>query len=215
MDKVFIIGNGPSATSKKLGSKIDAADVVVRLNDFKTVGFEEFVGSKTTILFTCRLNEYIYNLSQFQEVIICLLLNPLDGVTIPDELLKSPNISQKIEWPQIHKLNSVVLALREGCYPSTGMICVMEMIQRFGHVNVIGFDNFKNGNGHYYDKGHGVPIWHDGAGEAALLRLFNYMGFLTFGAGGPVKNHTHDNGRAGPGGQNRQGIGRPQLYQRI
>jgi len=59
---VFIIGNGPSATRNKLGHIIDRADVVVRINDFKTKGFEPFVGTKTDILFTCRLNEYLNTL---------------------------------------------------------------------------------------------------------------------------------------------------------
>jgi hypothetical protein len=104
MGGVFIIGNGPSATSQKLGKTIDAADIVVRINDFKTKGLEQYVGQKTDILFTCRLNEYLHTLDQFPEVILSLLMNPLEGITIPDPLIRSPNISRVIDWPEVNAM---------------------------------------------------------------------------------------------------------------
>lgn len=180
MGRVFIIGNGPSATKHKLGKTIDAADVVVRINDFKTTGFEDYVGSKTDILFTCRLNEYIDNIDQFPEVILSLLMNPLDGVTIPDTVINAENISEHIQWPEIERMTKV-LGLKADCYPSTGLICILKMINRFGHVHVVGFDHFKEGNGHYYETGpRAIPNRHDGQQEQLLLYFFNQVGMLTF-----------------------------------
>jgi hypothetical protein len=179
MAKVFIIGNGPSAISKKLGGHIDAADVVVRLNDFKVVGFEEFVGRKTDILFTCRLNEYQQNLHSFQEVILCLLMNPLDGVTIPDSVLQSPNIVRQIDWPEAWEL-AKILSLRVDCYPTTGMMAVIYAMQRFGHVYLVGFDGMGGGNRHYYENGkRATPTRHDGDREREWLNIFERLGFLT------------------------------------
>lgn len=181
MGSVYIIGNGPSATQKKLGKIIDSADVVVRINDFKTAGFEEYVGTKTDILFTCRLNEYLETLSSFPEVILCLLMNPLDGVTIPGELLKSPNISRVIDWPEVNTLPPILM-LAPGCYPSTGLLCVLEMIGRFGHVNVVGFDHFGPGNRHYYEpEERPIPTRHDSEKERWWFNYMESAGLLSYG----------------------------------
>lgn len=184
MSKVFVIGNGPSALTYKLGKEIDAADIVVRINNFQTAGFEEFVGTKTDILFTCRLNEYLETLHQFPEVNLCLLMNPLDGVTIPEELLQSPNIKRVIDWDEV---NSLLPSLNLGpeCYPSTGLICVLEMIGRFDHVHVTGFDHFGHQNRHYYSNlFRQKPTRHDAMAERFWFRKLNEGGLLTY-AGEP------------------------------
>lgn len=179
MKKIVIIGNGPSALQRKSGSQIDAADVVVRINDFKTAGFEKCVGTKTDILFTCRLNEYLENLHIFPEVILSLLMNPLEGVTIPEELIAAPNISERIDWPEVE---SMKLGLAVNCYPSTGLLCVLKMVRRFGHVHVTGFDHFATGNRHYYGKENGmVPVRHDGEGEKLIFDVLRSLGLLSVG----------------------------------
>lgn len=178
MKQVFVIGNGPSALNRRLGEVIDTADVVVRINDFKTVGYEEYVGSKTDILFTCRLNEYLTNLSDFKEVIIFLLMNPLDGITIPEELLKSSNITRNIDWEEMRGINQY-LNLRENCYPSTGLMCLLTMIKRYKRVYILGFDHFKDNNKHYYEEGSRlVPHRHDGESEERLVNLFTKLGLI-------------------------------------
>ena len=48
--KVLLVGNGCSATEHKLGKTIDSKfDLVLRMNRFKTEGYEEYVGSKTDV----------------------------------------------------------------------------------------------------------------------------------------------------------------------
>lgn len=180
MKKIFIIGNGPSATQHKIGDIIDAADVVVRINDFKTSGFEEYVGTRTDILFTCRLNEYLDNLHTFPEVILSLLMNPLEGVTIPDSLLESTNISDIIDWPEVLQFAKKMRFTRDA-YPSTGLICILKMIARFGTVGIIGFDNFKNGNRHYYEiDDRKAPPRHNGKREKGIISILKNLGLLYF-----------------------------------
>lgn len=177
--KVFVIGNGPSALNTPLGEEIDNADVVVRINDFQTKGYEKFVGSKTDILFTCRLNEYLDNLHTFKEVIVCLLMNPLDGVHIPQSLLESENISKIIDWDYINKLTPR-LSLAENCYPSTGCTCILEMVQRYKKINILGFDHFRQNNRHYYSQLDGlVPFRHDGPGEEKLVKSLRDLNLVT------------------------------------
>ena len=45
---VVIVGNGPSLVGKGLGPKIDSFPNVIRVNKFRTKGYENDVGSKTT-----------------------------------------------------------------------------------------------------------------------------------------------------------------------
>lgn len=46
---IVIMGNGASLKNSGLGNKIDEFDEVVRINDWKTRGFENDAGTKTTI----------------------------------------------------------------------------------------------------------------------------------------------------------------------
>ena len=48
--KVLLVGNGCSAIDQKMGKVIDSEfDLVLRMNRFKTEGYEEYVGSKTDV----------------------------------------------------------------------------------------------------------------------------------------------------------------------
>lgn len=49
--KIIIVGNGPSVLDNSLGNIIDSYDAVVRFNDYKLIGFEKHVGTKTDIWF--------------------------------------------------------------------------------------------------------------------------------------------------------------------
>lgn len=177
--ETFVIGNGPSALRHPLGPRIDGAAHVVRLNDFRTAGFEAHVGRRTTLLFTCRLNEYLETLPQFPEVVLCLLMNPLDGVEIPEVLVRAPNVVETIGWPAVEALLPT-LQLRAGCYPSTGFLAILYALRRFGHVFTVGFDGLGGGNRHYYEEGvRAVPTRHDGAREREWLDALEGMGLLT------------------------------------
>jgi hypothetical protein len=58
MKNVVIVGNGKSALNNQNGKEIDSFDIVVRLNRFKTIGFENHVGSKTDVV---AVNEQCFN----------------------------------------------------------------------------------------------------------------------------------------------------------
>lgn len=175
----FVIGNGPSALRHELGARIDRAAHVIRLNDFRTAGFERYVGTKTTLLFTCRLNEYLETIHQFPEVVLCLLMNPLDGVTVPDRVIRAPNVVDAVTWQAVEAMLPT-LQLREGCYPSTGFLAVLYALQRYGHVCLTGFDGLGGGNRHYYEDGvRAVPTRHDGVRERDWLDHLAGMGLLT------------------------------------
>ncbi|CAM6082169.1 unnamed protein product [Calypogeia fissa] len=53
-----VVGNSGILLSQNFGSFIDSHDVVIRLNNAKVTGFEQFVGSKTTVSF---VNSNVYH----------------------------------------------------------------------------------------------------------------------------------------------------------
>lgn len=178
MTKIFIIGNGPSATTNEIGTIIDKADIVIRINDFKTKPYEKFVGTKTDILFTCRLNEYLTTLHTFPAVVLCLLMNPLDGVHIPVKLINAPNIIANITWENISPLIKL-FDFKNDCYPSTGLLSILYAIKRFGPVHITGFDFFYGGNTHYYQDGvRAHPHRHDGKREKEIVGALAALGLV-------------------------------------
>eukprot|EP00899_Mesostigma_viride_P002332 jgi/Mesvir1/1209/Mv17696-RA.1 len=50
-DRVVLVGNGASVLERRGGASIDAFDEVIRFNNIRVKGFEEIVGSKTTVAF--------------------------------------------------------------------------------------------------------------------------------------------------------------------
>jgi len=56
--KIIIIGNSKKCLDKRMGLEIDKFDIVVRFNAAPTVGYEDFVGTKTDII-AC--NELVFN----------------------------------------------------------------------------------------------------------------------------------------------------------
>jgi hypothetical protein len=70
MSRIVIIGNGKKALNSKKKEFIDES-IVIRMNNFKTVGFEEYVGTRTDI-YSCapRYIEFI-DLTDEQRSDIC------------------------------------------------------------------------------------------------------------------------------------------------
>lgn len=59
-DSIYVIGNGPSAIGKKLGSKIDNAKLVIRFNNYSTdFPFCEDVGTKTDVWVRMPFHPYV------------------------------------------------------------------------------------------------------------------------------------------------------------
>lgn len=60
--KVLLIGNGCSAGEQKYGPIIDSEfDIILRMNRFKTKGYEEYVGTKTNVwVVTDNMFQHLY-----------------------------------------------------------------------------------------------------------------------------------------------------------
>jgi len=161
-NKIIIIGNGPSALNRKMGSIIDTFEDVVRINDYKIKGFQKYIGSKTTIWARSNSNRTKdRKWNNFKKVIICSpewnykntkrLLKRKEGQGIVIPRNKSLLLQKKLDLPGRVRKNGKWLR----GWPSTGLILLDYLIEQYECIYIYGFDFFKKINGHarhYYNN---------------------------------------------------------------
>lgn len=165
---VIILGNGASLAGSKLGKKIDEFDVVVRINSWKTKGYEEDVGTKTTIWATYNtwkrtesfIKEYMelgYSLEYIKELVKDIeeiwivswdmnhLFNP--GGPRYINVLGLGNKTLRIEsYPFSKKLT------RKLEHPSTGLHLIWLLTQMYSKIYIAGYDIYGFKDDYYYYK---------------------------------------------------------------
>jgi hypothetical protein len=159
--KIVVVGNGPSVLKRNLEKTIDSCDIVIRLNSFKTKGFEKHVGSKTTIWANGTLNwENIKLLNQYQEIFLLypllqyyfqrvkkLCLIPIQKYNLNVDDVKKffvPNI-EFIE--SCYKRAGYPIEPNDKLHPSTGLFAIYLALSKFQKhlpIYITGFDCFKN-----------------------------------------------------------------------
>jgi hypothetical protein len=177
-DKLIIVGNGLSLIDRKMGKTIDSFKDVVRINNYVIEGYEEHVGSKTTIW--CRNNSnrtQERDCSQFDQVIIAspardyaseanyhssiILQERIENSIVIDEDIKNElqreiglSGSARIE-PEKRKRIRIRdkmgrrMKRRNNGWPSTGLMIVHYLIKtKPNPIYIIGFDNFQKIRGY-------------------------------------------------------------------
>lgn len=139
MNKILLIGNGSTMLSRERRDLIDSYETVVRFNSYKIKGYEEFVGTKTDIWFTCNL-AWREQINSYKKVIFhswaneetCKLFKRIRGYR--DDV-------QKISKELIHSI-----PIKS---PSTGLIAIYHFDKM---VDIVGFDWWKTEKHHYGDR---------------------------------------------------------------
>jgi hypothetical protein len=133
--KTIVVGNASSSLSYKLGHLIDEFDEVVRFNEFRILGFEEFVGTKTTIwVRNSALDLLDKDEGQFKEVI-------LQSVEFPN---KYTDHSVYERYPKFD--DEIIKEIR--CHVDAPGLNLSTGIQALGHFSrnqkiwIHGFDSF-------------------------------------------------------------------------
>jgi len=148
---IILVGNGPAALSWPAGSLIDACPQVGRFNNFKTEGYEEFVGSKTTV--------WIRNDTQ--------TVLPRDD-SLPTLVVTKPDRARP---------GDLVPSLYPGGWASTGVTAILYFVQQGLRVGLHGFDFFKAATHHYFPSESRNTV-HDPEQELKLLALHFAFGQL-------------------------------------
>jgi len=161
--KILLIGNGSSIEDKKIGEYIDNNfDVVVRFNRAKTEGFEEYVGSKTSIWAIHDLRITLVDNN---------ILNKYDKITFVCPNFKYNNFKKIFDnkFKYIDK-NKVILISsdyenkiknnQEGwnnAFPTTGFLNILWALDYYkdDQIYIYGFDHVSKDYKyyHYFDKG--------------------------------------------------------------
>jgi hypothetical protein len=139
MKKILLVGNGSSMLDSKRKDLIDSYDTVVRFNSYKIEGYEEYVGTKTDIWFTCNML-HINEIDVYSKVLFhswahendCKIYKQIketrpDAVKIPKDIIKSIPVKT----------------------PSTGLIAIYYFNFQ---VDIIGFDWWDKDKHHYGDN---------------------------------------------------------------
>ena len=173
MKSVILIGNGGSLRDSNLGNKIDEFDEVIRINDWKTNGWEKDAGLKTTIWSMYNpqkgavnfLNSYT-TLKGYDIDTIKGIVNGINEIWYVswdiDNLVNTWRAKRPIKnlgvYGKCKRHQSVVNSKsmrRKLDTPSTGMMLILILIDMYDKIYLAGFDFAGNSdnkliNHHYY-----------------------------------------------------------------
>lgn len=154
---VLIVGNGPSAARHPLGSVIDRFKQVVRLNGYRTKGYELFVGEKTTTwAVSDRIGMDRKRYDAVDEVLVVCPTAKRDAwgnTKSPYEgLEKCEVVDEAIERTIMEAGGAAGPVSR--CWPSTGLSVLYHLAEGNNTCYVVGFDAFETDGGslHYYEE---------------------------------------------------------------
>lgn len=141
---IIIVGNGTSILDNKNGVKIDSFDDVVRFNSFRIKDYEEYTGAKTTIWFTCN-SHHIKKINLFKEVYV----HTWEWDKQKCKLFKSFQNHRKDCFKTEREFVRSNIPISA---PSTGMIAIYMMLEKYSNVTITGFDWWDREEHHYADK---------------------------------------------------------------
>ena len=153
-NSILIIANGPSALEKKYGQKIDTFQNVARINNYKTMGFEKYIGSKTTIWLNGANKKLKKRIDFANKIIVFVpyeILNKKENEVIertPKRLKLTPDKYTLISKKQMKHYETISNIKR----PTTGFNSILWGLDNYENVIIHGFDFFQSGKEHYYDS---------------------------------------------------------------
>ena len=153
---VLIIGNSKNILNKKMGKKIDKFDNIIRFNDYKIKGFEDEVGTKTTIHFVNHLNgnkvNFVKNLKNDKFYITYLFKTKRNKSNIKN----FKNIKDKYPLEKIYQNAKKYIEKKKIIdkipHLRLGLIAICSMLYLNKKVIIYGFDTENNTSGEHYQN---------------------------------------------------------------
>lgn len=183
-----VVGNSQNLKRSGYGQLINKHNMIIRMNQCPTKGYEKDVGSRTT--------HYIAYPSSFNDdyltadaSLVFAAFNLEDMKWLKSKLIDSSNITKSDDANLIDK-NKVFLfnpelmwhikhqwGLGKGKWASTGLLSVFFALQQCDEVNIFGFGANHKGNwDHYFEDNNGETnsqfretLVHDSEAETGLL----------------------------------------------
>lgn len=151
---IAVVGNAVFQTA--FGEEIDAHEVIIRFNNFKRAGYEEFVGSRIT-WWCC--HPYIPNYEHHYDPSIC-------HRHYKEHRVAGTVIRPKFDFWQEYRTKTHK-ALSSG-------ITILLIFDRLGiDVDAYGFDHFESG--HYWDEGYQRRDFHTYENETEVRDILTHV----------------------------------------
>ena len=151
---ILIIGNGESVLNNKLQDKINAFDIVLRINNYQTTGYEEFLGTKTDIWFNGANSKLTIPKDIPGRVVVAIPSRVF--LKYKENIL--PYVSKRLNMenekflliPKDDILNYEGIVGHTRL--TTGLYAIMWTLKNYEDIYIHGFDFFINSKSHYYDS---------------------------------------------------------------
>ncbi|XP_033987078.1 CMP-N-acetylneuraminate-beta-galactosamide-alpha-2,3-sialyltransferase 2-like isoform X3 [Trematomus bernacchii] len=175
-----VVGNSGNLKGSHYGPLIDFHDIVIRINDGPTIGYERDVGNKTThrVMFPVSATNLDNNT---HLVLFAFKIRDLEWLIKTFTPSKNANSGLKANKDLVMILSPAFMNYvhlnwleRKGQYPSTGFLTLIFSIYMCDEVSVFGFGADSKGMwNHYFGEVHFSPRTktgnHPGSVEAAKI----------------------------------------------
>ncbi|XP_041739696.1 CMP-N-acetylneuraminate-beta-galactosamide-alpha-2,3-sialyltransferase 1 isoform X2 [Coregonus clupeaformis] len=157
-----VVGNSGNLKGSRYGPLIDSSDVIIRMNNAPTSGFEKDVGSRTThhVMYpesaidldnTTILLLIPFKTLDLQWIISALTTGSIEKTYIPVPSRIKANKNRVLVYsPTFFKYVYDTWLESHGRYPSTGFLSLLFAVHICDKVNVYGFGGDQYGNWHHY-----------------------------------------------------------------
>lgn len=178
---VVLVGNGPSVQGTRLGRIIDAHDEVVRFNNYRLRGFEDDIGSKTTLWSTFGKGMTPADSEPPPRCIAVHENATPEGQ--PREVIRIPHSFYDKAAAEVRAISKHSNAPKIN--PTSGFLVTRWLLENgCPRLHLAGFDHFskERSKQHHYWNPQGVkrPGDHDGDAERELLLPFLMAGRLAY-----------------------------------
>lgn len=194
--KIIVVGNSPVVLETEHGAIIDEFDVVIRINNFKTVGYEKHVGSRVSHLFispACAPNSEFDRVKP-EDVFLYGADRSTDTEYLRERLAsedpKRPGCM--LPFSKINRLSPTLYfyglkfltGMETRQWPSTGLVAIqwaIDMFARDAEVFYHGFSFFAEDSvnlNHYFDFVTPADGHHDFAKERTYVKRLERGGKL-------------------------------------
>jgi hypothetical protein len=177
-----IVGNAGYLAQLGQGVRIDACDLVLRMNNFRTAGFERQVGRRCDIFCSAFYHDVDLKRPELREPRFIVASIPANFRKLPDCKIHTRGgewitaglvtLGRRVAYvPGVDDFAARIA--RFGRYPTTGAMAILLALEQLlpvcKSVYLTGF-SFFDGPSHYYSSQPIVPRNHDLPAERALLR---------------------------------------------
>ena len=170
-----LVGNGPSLMSGKHGARIDKHDEVVRFNECRVQGYEEHVGSRTTLWSTFGKGTVPADADMRPQRVL-YIHGETGGPSIPAaHIYRLPRYFFNDTQALVRSVSTWQAEDKARLMPSSGLLIARWLLEVVGltQLTLAGLDHFsktQSSQHHYWNPGpFGRPKEHDGDAEKALF----------------------------------------------